>query len=118
MTHQRTWQMIAGFSGFMGVCMGAVASHAMSVFSLIHLMEEGVFYQLLHAPVLLWLSDRHGRFFQISRWCFFLGTMLFSGSLYVKALTAYPHASMLAPFGGTLLMAGWVSLALAGRKYT
>lgn len=102
----------------MGVAMGAVSAHAMGNFSLIHYMEEGVFFQLLHTPVLLWLADKDGKFFCLSRWCFFLGIMLFSGSFYVRALTAYPWATMYAPYGGTLLLSGWLTLAFAGRKFT
>ncbi len=110
--------MVAGLSGFMGVAMGAVAAHAMKNFSLIELMERGSFFQILHAPVLLWLVDKEGRGFTLARWCFAVGTILFSCSLYARALTAYPEMSMMAPYGGSLLLAGWVSVAFAGRKYT
>ena len=118
MTNDKTWQLVAGLSGFMGVAMGAVSAHAMGNFSLIHYMEEGVFFQLLHAPLLLWLADKKGWGYALARSCFLLGTLLFSGSFYVRALTAFPEATMFAPYGGSLLLLGWLAVAFAGRKYT
>lgn len=39
---------------------------------------------------------------------FVLGGLLFCGSLYALALGAPKGVAMLAPFGGTLLLAGWL----------
>jgi uncharacterized membrane protein YgdD (TMEM256/DUF423 family) len=47
---------------------------------------------------------------------FLIGTLLFSGSLYVLALTGITRLGMITPLGGLSLMAGWVALALAALK--
>ncbi len=54
-----------------------------------------------------------------SRWTYFaglsvlLGTLLFCGSLYAMAFGAARAIGSLTPFGGTLLIAGWICLALS-----
>jgi uncharacterized membrane protein YgdD (TMEM256/DUF423 family) len=45
---------------------------------------------------------------------FHAGILLFSGSLYLKALALADVTLPLAPTGGVLLMAGWLALAWAG----
>ena len=45
---------------------------------------------------------------------FLAGLLLFSGSLYLKALGLAEVTNPLAPTGGFLLMAGWLALAWAG----
>lgn len=40
-----------------------------------------------------------------------LGTLVFSGSLYVMALSGWRVLGMITPIGGTLLIAGWLLLA-------
>ena len=42
------------------------------------------------------------------------GILLFSGSLYLKALALADVTLPLAPTGGVLLMAGWLALGWAG----
>lgn len=118
MTNHKTWQLLAGLSGFMGVAMGAVAAHAMKFPWLAQTADRGSMYQMLHAMPLLWLVGRDGWGYSVARWCFALGTVLFSGSLYALSLTADREMVVFAPYGGMLLLAGWVSLAFAGRKYT
>lgn len=115
-TH-KTWQLIAGVCGLMGVAMGAVAAHAMRHPMLAAYADRGSMYQMLHALALLWLVGRDGLGFAVARWCFALGMLLFCGSMYVKSLTAYPEATYFAPYGGMLLLAGWLATAFAGRKY-
>src|SRR3546814_9622627 len=45
---------------------------------------------------------------------FLAGTLLFCGSLYLKALDLADITDPLAPAGGFLLMAGWLALAWTG----
>src|SRR3546814_20707974 len=45
---------------------------------------------------------------------FLAGTLLFCGSLYLKALDLAALTDPLAPAGGFLLMAGWLALAWPG----
>ena len=45
--------------------------------------------------------------------CFALGVLLFSGSLYVMALTGARVLGAVTPFGGLLLLAGWTALLVS-----
>jgi uncharacterized membrane protein YgdD (TMEM256/DUF423 family) len=57
---------------------------------------------------------RPGWAVQAAGTCFVLGMLGFCGALWVGALTGGP--ARLAPLGGTLLMLGWLLLALAALK--
>ncbi len=49
-------------------------------------------------------------------WCFAAGTLVFSGCLWILALTGIRVLGAVVPIGGTLLIAGWVALAWAGLR--
>jgi uncharacterized membrane protein YgdD (TMEM256/DUF423 family) len=49
-------------------------------------------------------------------WLFILGTLLFSGSLYVLSLTGLRWLGAITPLGGIALLAGWICLAAAAIK--
>src|SRR5204862_331190 len=45
-------------------------------------------------------------------WLFVAGTVLFSGSLYLLALTDTPWLGAITPLGGIALLLGWLALAI------
>lgn len=45
-----------------------------------------------------------------------LGTVLFSGTLYVQGVSSWGSGTFLAPTGGTLLILAWLSLAVAAVR--
>ena len=106
------WQRIAGLNGFIAIAMGAVAAHAIADAHLSELAERASIYQLIHSVVLLWLADRHGKSIALARWVFLTGIILFCGSLYLKGMTGWPSATVLAPTGGISFMTGWLLVAL------
>ena len=53
----------------------------------------------------------------IAAWFFILGTLLFSGFLYLLVLTEETKLGMIVPIGGLLMIFGWVALAYAGGGY-
>ncbi len=73
---------------------------------------------LLHAPVLLWLSNRRGKDLLSTLVPLMLsaGVLIFSGSIYLKYLGGVEQATMIAPAGGTLLMLGWAGLLVRAVK--
>jgi uncharacterized membrane protein YgdD (TMEM256/DUF423 family) len=84
--------------------------------------RAGVDYQMWHALALLgvaWLAERAesaGRipwFARLAGAAFVVGIALFSGTLYVFGVSGAVWLSGAAPVGGTLLMAGWILLALS-----
>lgn len=82
--------------------------------------ETGARYQMYHALALLavaWLVSRSPN--NSAHWAgrlFLLGTVLFSGSLYLIALTGITGFGLVTPFGGVAFLAGWVCLALAANR--
>jgi uncharacterized membrane protein YgdD (TMEM256/DUF423 family) len=79
--------------------------------------ETGVRYQLVHAVALLALTglmDRlNGWLITMAGWLFVTGIVLFSGSLYLLALTGATILGAITPLGGLAFLAGWACLAIA-----
>jgi uncharacterized membrane protein YgdD (TMEM256/DUF423 family) len=111
---QDRWGIVAGVSGFVAVVMGAVGAHAVADAHLAALVETASFYELIHAGVLLWLSGARGKYALAARWLFLIATLLFCGTLYLKALMGWDSLVRLAPFGGVCFMLGWLLIAVHG----
>lgn len=100
-----------------GVALGALAAHVLkSSLSLDSMaaFETGVRYQVLHGLALLACSalESRDRRTGLASLAFLLGTLLFSGSLYVLALSGPKEFGPVTPLGGVLLIAGWLVLLL------
>jgi uncharacterized membrane protein YgdD (TMEM256/DUF423 family) len=75
-------------------------------------------YHLLHSVVLLALALyalQSGRPVKLQASLVLAGTVLFSGSIYLLLLTGQRWLGPVTPIGGTLLIAGWISLAWLAR---
>ena len=68
----------------------------------------------LLAVGLLSLLGRTGTAVTVAGWSFLLGSVIFSGSLYVLSLTGLRWLGAITPIGGVLMLVGWVALAVAG----
>ena len=105
---------ITVLTGALGIALGAFGAHGLES----HLLEYGrletwktaAFYHLLHSVVMLVLV-LHKDWRPLPWVGFFLGVCIFSGSLYLLCLTQIGWLGAITPFGGLLLIAGWVSLA-------
>lgn len=79
--------------------------------------ETGVRYQMYHAPALvlvgLLMFRRPSKRLVAAGCCFLLGVLIFSGLLYVLVLSGIKILGAIVPIGGTLLIIGWLLLALA-----
>lgn len=82
--------------------------------------ETGARYQMYHALALvavgLVMGSSTGRMWNASAICFMLGTALFSGSLYCLVISGNKLWGAVTPFGGVLLILGWVLFALAAAQ--
>ncbi|MFV0275910.1 MAG: DUF423 domain-containing protein [Parahaliea sp.] len=110
--------------GMLGVVFGAFGAHAlrdrlddyaMGVF------ETAVQYHFYHALALvavglLALHQPQTPLLRPAGWLFLTGIVLFSGSLYVLALTGTRWLGAITPLGGLAFIAGWACLAVAGWK--
>lgn len=119
----RSLLLMAAVSGLLLVMLGAFGAHALearlSAGSLLW-WHKAVEYQGLHTLALLGTGllalHRPSRPLQIAGWLFLIGILLFSGSLYLLALTGIHRLGMVTPFGGTAFIAGWFCLALAAWR--
>ena len=78
--------------------------------------NTGVDYQAMHAIALLAVGilgarTRNTRLLSWSGWAFATGIVLFSGSLYLLAVTDARLLGIVTPFGGTAFLIGWALLA-------
>ncbi|MGR4070370.1 DUF423 domain-containing protein [Halomonas sp. LR3S48] len=121
--HDRGWWCLAAFSGALAVMAGAFAAHALQgqlPERLFAAFETGVRYQMWHTLAMLgmlaWRAARptRGQRLVLALWT--AGIVLFSGSLYLLALTGLRGLGMITPFGGVLMIAGWLALAVCGLR--
>ena len=77
--------------------------------------ETAARYQIYHGIALVIAALAAGRWpearFSPVWWMFLVGTVVFSGSLYLLALTGVRAIGVLTPIGGVLLIAGWATFA-------
>ena len=109
----------------LGVVIGAFAAHGLKpLLSLkeINNFETGVKYQFYHAFALIILGilgaiiPLNERLFKVAGFLFFIGVILFSGSLYLLSTQSIlkisiPLLGPITPLGGSLLIFGWVFTA-------
>ena len=117
-----TFLLLAGISGAIGVALGAFGAHALKnrlTPERLQTFETGVRYQMYHVVGLLGAAFASGQWPgssvpSLAGWFFVAGTVLFSGSLYLLALTNKRWLGAITPFGGLAFIAGWILLALTG----
>lgn len=108
------------FAG-LAVAAGAFGAHALRAHltpELLAVFETAARYQMYHALGLCVVafarnSSAPQRLTATAGWCFTLGILLFSGSLYLLALTGITWWGAVTPLGGLAFLAGWVALATA-----
>jgi uncharacterized membrane protein YgdD (TMEM256/DUF423 family) len=121
---QKTFLIAGALFGALAVGLGALAAHALErvvddrTFRAFH---TGVEYQFYHALALLGVGILYSYFPNVwtlrSGWCFIIGIVLFSGSLYAITLLKWAGGSIgyggiLTPIGGLFFIAGWISLLM------
>ena len=115
---------LASLSGMLAVCFGAFGAHALRDRLDDYLMgvfETAVQYHFYHALALLAvgviaLNQPQTVMLKSAGWLFLTGTIIFSGSLYILALTGTKWLGAITPLGGLAFVAGWACLAAAGWK--
>jgi uncharacterized membrane protein YgdD (TMEM256/DUF423 family) len=119
----KTWLFLAAVMGALAILLAAFGEHALAgrlaPRGLI-IFANGTRYQMYHALAMglaaLAARGRAARLAEIAALLFFIGTLLFSGSLYGLALTSIRGLGFVTPVGGLTLIAGWIVLALAALK--
>jgi uncharacterized membrane protein YgdD (TMEM256/DUF423 family) len=118
----KTFLLVGAVFGGLGVALGAFGAHGLrSRLSpeMLAVFETGVRYQMYHALAILLVSALisrldAGRLLPAAGWAFSGGILLFSGSLYLLALTGVTVLGAITPLGGLAFLVGWGLLISAG----
>ena len=111
---------IISFLGGLTIVLGAFGAHALKeilTIDQLNSFDTGVRYQMYHVLALLFINAYPGfsenKRKQIS-WLFFIGILMFSGSIYLIQLTTITAKSIwfVTPLGGLLFILGWILMGL------
>lgn len=104
---------IAAVSGFLTVALGAFGAHGLKAllteYDTVDIWDKAVLYQMFHTLALLVLALRP----TVNAGAaigFLIGICVFSGSLYVLALTNLRWLGAITPLGGLAFLIGWILL--------
>jgi uncharacterized membrane protein YgdD (TMEM256/DUF423 family) len=119
----KSWLAVAAVSALLAVALGAFGAHALKNSlsgELFEIFEVGVRYHMYHALGLglVALAGWVRAELAISgpAWLLLAGTVVFSGSLYLLALTDTRWLGAITPIGGTAFLAGWAWLAWSALR--
>jgi len=117
------WLFVGAVNGFLSVLLGAFAAHILKARldqKLYDVFEVGARYHMYHSLALLavaWLASRGpSSLVGLAGVSFLVGIILFSGSLYLLALTGIQKLGIITPFGGLAFLVGWTLLAVAAIR--
>lgn len=142
MNSARTWIIAGAISGALAVVFGAFGAHGIegrlstvygdevreiaglevpATYKYLRDFNTAARYHMYHALALIALGivarDPTTKSQRTAAWSFLIGTVLFSGSLYVLALTGQLWmGAAFTPVGGILLIVGWVAFAIGCRQ--
>ncbi|MCA9672740.1 MAG: DUF423 domain-containing protein [Myxococcales bacterium] len=116
--------MLAGaVLGFLGVAAGAFGAHALAAKlspAMKAIWETAARYHLLHAILLVVVAVMRRReatrALAVAHWALLLGVLIFSGTLYLLAVTGVRWLGAITPIGGTALLVGWAAIAVHAFK--
>ena len=119
----RTFLLIGAVAALVGVGFGAFGAHGLKGRlspEMLAVFETAVRYQMYHAFAILLVALGNARldgpWLRAAGWLFTAGILLFSGSLYVLALTGMTMAGAITPLGGLAFLAGWACVVVAAIK--
>ena len=123
MSTSRALILAGAIFGLLGVVLGAVGVHALRDAldaKALGTFQTGVRFQMYHALALLavgLLADRWKTgLVKLSGILFTVGIILFSGSLYILAVTGIGVFGAVAPLGGMSLIAAWALLVIGAIR--
>lgn len=119
----RPWLMIGSLMGILAVIAGTFGAHGLDQLlspEMLEVFETGVRYHMYHALAMIVAAVIHGQtktnLPSVAAGSFLAGIVLFSGSLYLLAVTETKWLGMIAPLGGTAFLVGWTALLFASLK--
>lgn len=116
----KTFLLIGAVAGLLAVALGAFGAHGLRARlspEMLAVFETGVRYHMYHALaivlVALILGRLDGWVIRAAGWAFAAGIVLFSGSLYLLAVTGVTILGAITPIGGLAFLLGWAFLIAA-----
>lgn len=121
----RVFIMLGAINAMLSVALGAFGAHILEGNLepyYIDVWGKAVTYQMLHSVGLLVagiLTGKlpHSSLLKWSGWLMFIGIVIFSGSLYLLAVTQIGILGAITPFGGVSFVIAWLFMAIAAKKY-
>lgn len=114
--------LLALVAAMVAVILGAFGAHALKASLSVKMMaayQTGIKYQFYHALAMLSVVSLQLKLPSRSVWllfsgiCFFCGIVLFSGSLYLLALSGAVWLGPITPIGGVCFIFGWMLFIVA-----
>jgi|SRR5690625_256101 len=116
--------LLGVINGFLAVALGAFGAHGLEgkiSERALNTWEKAVNYQMFHTMALLTtgllMTKIEGLGIMWAGWLFFIGILLFSGSLYLYSTTGLTFLAMITPFGGIMFLVGWIILGYVIMTY-
>lgn len=116
--------ILGAINGFIAVALGAFGAHGLEgklTEKQLANWQTGVQYQMFHTGALIAVGLLMGKIQSASLtwagWMFFIGILIFSGSLYIYSTTAIKTFAMTTPIGGLAFLIGWVLLGIAVLRH-
>lgn len=115
----KTFILMGAVAMALGVMLGAFGAHGLKnrlAPDLLAVYHTGVQYHLYHALGLLLVGVLIQQFpaiggLRTGGWLLLAGILIFSGSLYVLAISGIRWLGAITPIGGTAFIAGWLWIA-------
>jgi uncharacterized membrane protein YgdD (TMEM256/DUF423 family) len=126
------WLRIGAIWGFLAVSMGAFGAHGLKdTFRVLGDRKGGLTAQRLEdnfhtaaqyhmycalallAVGVLAETGRGSTALEAAGWALLLGSLVFSGSLYLLAVSGEKRLGAITPIGGVVMLIGWLALAIA-----
>ena len=110
---------IAAALCFLAVALGAFGAHSLrstlEIHGMLDVWNKAALYHFIHA-IALFVLALYGTANRGAWWLLFAGIFLFSGSLYLMALTDIRWLGAITPLGGLCFLAGWAWLVIAPTR--
>lgn len=108
-----------------GVIAGAFGAHGLKrivTADMLATWNTGVLYQLIHGLGILMTSQLHAllnkKLLRLAGYAMLIGTLIFSGSLYLIVLTGVTRLGAITPIGGLFFLIAWAIIAIAAWSGT
>lgn len=121
---EKKFLTLGAFSMALAVILGAFGAHGLKEIlspASLQIWDKANFYHFVHSLGLVSISAMHTSALKngalnLSGWLMISGILVFSGSLYLLALSGVPWLGAITPIGGLAFIAAWLSLAYSAKN--